>query len=106
MVRAISNIFVRHKHSAFSSTFPIYLFERWTEEVLDESQVVSEPEAEREKEVGPSSPPASESDDDTAIVEDVPKEADNKPELPPPKMVNITKEQWSRLNSQPPLWTR
>jgi heat shock protein beta len=101
-----SNIFVRHKHSAFSSTFPIYLFERWTEEVPDESQVVSEPEAKSEKEIDPSPPPASEIDDDEAIIEEVPKEAKNESELPPPKMVNVTKEQWSRLNSQPPLWVR
>jgi len=65
--------------------------------------MASEPEAEMEKEIGPSPPPASESDDDEAIVEEVPKEAENQP---PPKMVNVTKEQWSRLNSQPPLWAR
>lgn len=93
-----------HKHSAFSSAFPIYLFERWTEEVPDESQIVSEHGV--EKEIEPTSPPASESDDDEVIVEEVPKVAENIPEPPPPNMVNVTKEQWSRLNSQPPLWAR
>lgn len=91
----------RHKHSAFSSTFPIYLFERWTEEVPEESQII--PEHGVEKEIAS---PASETDDDEVIVEEVQKEAENKPEPPPPNMVNVTKEQWSRLNSQPPLWAR
>jgi heat shock protein beta len=96
--------FFRHKYSAFSSTFPIYLFEKWTEEVPDESQIISEHEVEEEIEL-PSSP-ASETDDDEVIVEEVQKETENKPEPPPPNMVNVTKEQWSRLNSQPPLWAR
>jgi len=52
------------------------------------------------------SSPASEADDDEAIVEEVPTQAEDKPEPPPPNMVNVTKEQWSRLNSQPPLWAR
>ncbi|KAF8974761.1 Hsp90 protein-domain-containing protein [Flammula alnicola] len=104
-----------HKHSAFSSSFPIYLFERWTEEVPDESAVEEVPaeetpatSSETEKAPEASESPASEVDEDEATVEDVTKEEETKPdvELPPQKMVNVTKEQWSRLNSQPPLWAR
>ena len=46
-------------------------------------------------------------DADEATVEDVTKADEGKSEVPPPpKMVNVTKEQWTRLNSQPPLWAR
>ena len=95
----------RHKHSAFSSTFPIYLFEKWTEEVPDESE---EPITEQKK--IPEPEPSLESvspDADEATVEDVTKADEGESEVPPPpKMVNVTKEVWTRLNSQPPLWAR
>ncbi|KAF8175376.1 heat shock protein Hsp90 [Pholiota molesta] len=63
-----------HKHSKFSSSFPIYLWESWQEEKTPEA------------------------DEDEAIVEDITKDDE--------KMVNVTKEQWSHLNAQPPLWSR
>jgi len=94
-----------HKHSAFSSSFPIYLFEKWTEEVPDESAApeAAVPDAETPE---ASSLPTSEVDSDEATVEEVTKEEDNKVEPPPQKMVNVTKEQWTQLNKQPPLWAR
>lgn len=45
-------------------------------------------------------------DADEATVEDVTKADDESETPPPPKMVNVTKEEWTRLNSQPPLWAR
>jgi heat shock protein beta len=93
-----------NKHSAFSSIFPIYLFERWTEEVPDES---AEPEpAVTEEAPEPSESPASRVDSDEAIVEDITKEEETVLEPPPQKMINVTKEQWTQLNRQPPLWAR
>ena len=111
-----------HKHSKFSSTFPIYLYETWEEEVPDETAVEETPAAEEtpassetpaseETTTGTdevpeaSETPAAEIDEDEVVVEDITKE-DEKVELPPPKMVNVTKEQWSHLNAQPPLWAR
>lgn len=93
-----------HKHSAYSSTFPIYLFERWEEEVPEE---VPAPTSSEEEETTESTAiPEVDSDEDEALVEDVTKDEETKVELPSQKMVNVTKEQWSRLNSQQPLWAR
>ncbi|CAA7259747.1 unnamed protein product [Cyclocybe aegerita] len=96
-----------HKHSAFSSSFPIYLFERWTEEVPEEIEEVtpSETEATSSETAEVAETPKADADEDEAIVEDVTIEEEAK-EPPPPKMVNVTKEQWSHLNKQPPLWAR
>ena len=94
-------LFKRHKHSAFSSTFPIYLFEKWTEVVPDESE---EPE---QKEIPEPSPESVSPDADEAIVEDVTKADESDSAVPPPpKMVNVTKEAWTHLNAQLPLWAR
>ncbi|KAF4619633.1 hypothetical protein D9613_005093 [Agrocybe pediades] len=96
-----------NKHSAFSSSFPIYLFERWTEEVPDESEVPVPTDTETTSAAEASSTPTSEDVDvDEAIVEDITKEEEKIIEPPAPKMINVTKEQWTRLNSQPPLWAR
>lgn len=102
----------RHKHSKFSSSFPIYLYEQWTEEVPEETPAVTEEtpvveESASETEGAPeaSETPDAEVDEDEAIVEDITKD-DEKVELPPPTMVTVTKEQWTHLNSQPPLWAR
>lgn len=112
-----------HKHSKFSSIFPIYLYEKWQEEVPDETTVEETPAAAEEIPASSETPaaeetisetdeapeasetPAVEIDEDEVVVEDITKE-DEKVELPPPKMVNVTKEQWSHLNAQPPLWAR
>ncbi|KIK06721.1 hypothetical protein K443DRAFT_2857 [Laccaria amethystina LaAM-08-1] len=91
-----------NKHSSFSSSFPIYLFERWTEEVADE-------EGSNTPEVPGSSKavdaPSTPDDDDEAIIEVASKNDEGKESLLP-KVKNVTKEEWSRLNAQPPLWTR
>jgi len=91
-----------NKHSSYSSAFPIYLFTQRTEEVPDAS-AMEEP---------PSSPAAEasespESDNDEAIVEEVPSVANKKGnEVIPPKMKSIVVDEWIQLNSQPPLWIR
>lgn len=110
----------RHKHSAYTSTFPIYLWEQWTEEVpeetpaevtpdVTEAETAEEPtpakEAETETAAETSETPAAEADEDEAVVEEVTKE-EEKTEPPPPKMVQVEKQQWSRLNQQTPLWAR
>lgn len=93
------------KHSAFSSTFPIYLFTQKSEEVPveedelpKEPEIVSEPEKEDE---------AIESDDDEVLIEDVLAEGETKPEEPVvPKTKRITVDEWIHANPQPPIWTR
>lgn len=85
-----------HKHSAFTSSFPIYLFETWTENVPVEDETSG---AENSPPVSES--PVPESSDDEAIVEEVLKEDEKAP-----KTKTVTKEQWNHLNSQPPLWAR
>ncbi|KAF8913882.1 Hsp90 protein-domain-containing protein [Gymnopilus junonius] len=87
-----------NKHSAFSSAFPIYLFERWTEEVPDES-------SEAEPIASKATPETSEQDNDEVLVEEVVKEDVAEVESPK-RMVNVTREQWSQLNRQLPLWAR
>lgn len=91
-----------NKHSSFSSSFPIYLFERWTEEVADE-EPSNTPEIPGSSEAlnAPSTP----DEDDEAIVEVAAANDEGKESLLP-KVKNVTKEEWSRLNAQPPLWTR
>ncbi|KAF5321366.1 hypothetical protein D9619_001109 [Psilocybe cf. subviscida] len=104
-----------HKHSAYTSTFPVYLWEEWTEEVPEETPAVTEAEtaeepvpakeAETETAAETSETPAAETDEDEAVVEEVTKE-EEKTEPPPPKMITIEKQQWTRLNQQTPLWAR
>jgi hypothetical protein len=47
-----------------------------------------------------------EEDDEEAVVEDVSTDEAGKTEDIPKKMKTVAVEEWSRLNSQPPLWTR
>jgi heat shock protein beta len=91
------------KHSAFSSTFPIYLFTQRTEEVPveedeppKESETVPEPEEE-----------IVELDDDEVLIEDIPTEEGEKPEEPVvPKTKKINVDEWVHANPQLPIWTR
>ena len=89
------------KHSAFSSTFPIYLFTRRTEEVpVEEDEISKESEAtlnpeEEDKKITV--------DGDEVLIEDVQQE----PQEPAvPKTKKITIDEWVHTNSQPPIWTR
>ena len=79
------------KHSGFSSSFPIYLWTETTKEVP-----VEEP-----KETKGRGEVKGGADDDEAVVEDL---DDQKDEAP--KTKSITIEEWSHLNSAPPLWQR
>lgn len=92
------------KHSAFSSTFPIYLFTQKTEEVpVEEDELTEEPETVPE----PEEDSTTGLDDDEALIEDVPIEEEKKPEEPAvPKTKTITIDEWVHANSQPPIWTR
>jgi len=92
------------KHSAFSSTFPIYLFTQKTEEVpAEEDELPKEPETVSE--------PKDEDntiklDDDEVIIEDVPIEEEKPKEPVVPKTKKITTDEWVHANPQPPIWTR
>jgi heat shock protein 90kDa beta len=91
--------FCSDKHSAFSTSFPIYLFTQKNETVPDED-ATDPPEKEEAPPV-----PVDELEDDEAVVEEIPKHDDTK-EKPPPKTKQITVEEWSHLNARPPLWQR
>ena len=94
------------KHSAFSSTFPVYLFTQRTEEVpVEEDELPKETETvpEREKE----DKTIESDDDDEVLIEDVPIEEEKKPQVPEvPKTKTVTIDEWVHANSQPPIWTR
>ncbi|KDQ20503.1 hypothetical protein BOTBODRAFT_50594 [Botryobasidium botryosum FD-172 SS1] len=103
------------KHSAFSTSYPIYLFTRKTEEIPDPDYVPTEEEqieftdAEEEEESKDEVNIKVDVDEDEAVVEDVtetkeaPEEEKKKPVIP---LKNVTTEEWVQLNDQPPLWTR
>lgn len=89
------------KHSAFSSTFPIYLFTQRTEVVPIEEDEIS-------KESGATPNPEKEDktitvDGDEVVIEDVQEEPQ---EREVPKTKQITIDEWVHTNSQPPIWTR
>ncbi|PFH52710.1 hypothetical protein AMATHDRAFT_73847 [Amanita thiersii Skay4041] len=100
------------KHSSYSSSFPIYLFTRKTIEVPDEEEQAETADADTTSSVDEptETPEVSERDEEEAIVEDVSNEEekseDKTEEEPPKKMKSVQVEEWVRLNSQPPLWTR
>ncbi|KZW04134.1 heat shock protein Hsp90 [Exidia glandulosa HHB12029] len=81
------------KHSAFSTTFPIFLFDRLKEEVPVEDEEDESAPADAEKKT-------ESEDDDDAIIEDVTEKPKEK------KMKTILTDHWMRLNEQPPLWQR
>ena len=92
------------KHSAFSSTFPIYLFTQKTEEVpVEEDELPKEPETvpESEKEDATTT-----LDDDEALIEDIPTEEEKSDEPVVPKAKRVTVDEWVHANPQPPIWTR
>ena len=93
------------KHSAFSSTFPIYLFTQKTEEVpVEEEELLKEPETVSEPE---EKGDTIELDDDEALIEDTPTEEEKKPDVPAvPKTKKVTVDEWVHANPQPPIWTR
>jgi hypothetical protein len=48
-----------------------------------------------------------ETDEDQAIIEEVPSDEEKTPDEPvPPKMKSVVVDEWVQLNAQPPLWTR
>jgi heat shock protein 90kDa beta len=98
-------MFPSDKHSAFSSTFPIYLFTQKTEEVpVEEDELPDEPDITSEPE---NNDETIELDDSEALIEDVLTEEEKKPEVPVvPKTKQITVDEWVHANAQPPIWTR
>ena len=80
-----------NKHSVFSSSFPLYLFQQNEEEVPEESETELPVRGEE----------AAETSEDEAVIEEVeesePKETEKK---------TILVDSWAHLNAQPPLWTR
>ncbi|KAG9100480.1 hypothetical protein FS749_015073 [Ceratobasidium sp. UAMH 11750] len=105
------------KHSAFATSFPLYLQTFKTEEVPDEEAIAAAKAAEPEEPAASTSaataePEATKSadvDEDEAVVEDVTEGEEKKeeePVVPPTPMKNVTTEEWVRLNDQKPLWMR
>jgi heat shock protein beta len=48
-----------------------------------------------------------ETDEDQAIVEEVPSDEEKAPDEPvSPKMKSVVVDEWVQLNAQPPIWTR
>ncbi|KAH7105571.1 heat shock protein Hsp90 [Auriculariales sp. MPI-PUGE-AT-0066] len=79
------------KHSAFSTTYPIYLFDQLKTEVPDEDA-----EAEAAADKSEKTP-----DDEEAVIEDV----EDKPKAEKKTKI-VLSDHWLRLNEQPPLWQR
>lgn len=100
LIRASSD-----KHSAFSSTFPIYLFTQKTEEVpVEEDGLPKELETTSEPE---KSDETVELDENEVIIEDVLTEEEVEPEVPVvPQTKKVTVDEWVHANAQPPIWTR
>ncbi|KLO10241.1 heat shock protein Hsp90 [Schizopora paradoxa] len=88
-----------NKHSVFSTTFPIYLFEQRTEEVVDEDAI--------EEDVSPpeSKPDDEDIDEDEVVVEEVEESADEVKEKEV-KMKTVVVDEWKHLNPLPPIWMR
>lgn len=89
------------KHSGFSSSFPVYLWETETKEVPDEEAAVALKAEEDAKKIEKEAV----EDEDEAVIED---EDDEKKDVnpPPTPMKNVTVQRWSHINAQPPLWQR
>ncbi|KAF8339008.1 uncharacterized protein EI90DRAFT_3279460, partial [Cantharellus anzutake] len=87
------------KHSAFTTSYPIYLHHFKTEEVPDLDAVIEQPKEEE---------PVKDTEDDEDSIEDVvegtTEPTEEKPLTVP--MKNVTTEEWVHLNDQPPLWQR
>ncbi|CCO37630.1 Endoplasmin AltName: Full=94 kDa glucose-regulated protein [Rhizoctonia solani AG-1 IB] len=100
------------KHSAFATSFPLYLQTFKTEEVPDEEAIAAakaaEPESTSTSAAEAEKTKATEVDEDEAIIEDVKEDEEKKeePAPPPTPMKNVTTEEWVRLNDQAPLWMR
>lgn len=105
------------KHSAFATSFPLYLQVFKTEEIPDEEAIAAAKAAEPEEEATapataeePEATTPADVDEDEAVVEDVKDEAEaeekEEPVVPPTPMKNVTTEEWVQLNDQQPLWMR
>ncbi|KAH8830866.1 Hsp90 protein-domain-containing protein [Flagelloscypha sp. PMI_526] len=102
------------KHSAYSSSFPIYLYTQRTEQVPDEDAILAA-DAEKAAAAAAEEAAAEETssaetipDEDEAIVEDVSddEEKTKEEDAPPLPMKDVLVEDWVHLNSQAPLWQR
>ncbi|KAI0322433.1 heat shock protein Hsp90 [Amylostereum chailletii] len=79
------------KHSIFSTSFPVYLYELAEQQIPEDENGVKD------------AAEATETDDDEAIVEELGEDQEIKSG---PKMKTVIVENWVHLNAQPPLWTR
>jgi heat shock protein beta len=96
-----------NKHSAFASSFPIYLHKQVSKEVPDDD-VPAEANIEEEAPVPSTSDDGEETDSDDsdeALVEEVPEEKTD-PKEAPKKTKTVVVDEWAHLNAQPPLWQR
>lgn len=104
----------RNKHSSFSSTFPIYLFTQYEDEVPDEDEATTPNEDALEADIAEESEsPASETsaagdvDEDEVLVEDITEDSDkDAPESKKAKTKTVLVDEWMNLNPLPPIWLR
>ncbi|KAH9049729.1 Hsp90 protein-domain-containing protein [Lactarius hengduanensis] len=80
-----------NKHSVFSSSFPLYLYQQQEEEVPEEPATETESPVSDEE--------AAETSEDEAVIEEV-------TESEPKEKKTTLVDHWAHLNAQPPLWTR
>ena len=86
------------KHSAFSTSFPIYLFTQREEEVpVPEEEQKPAAEPEKKEEV------TEKVDEEEAVVEDATEKEEKEKPVSTKKVVV---DEWVQLNSQAPLWAR
>jgi heat shock protein 90kDa beta len=83
------------KHSAFSSSFPIYLYRQREEEVPEPEEPVGESPASDEEIV--------DHGEDEAVIEEV-EDSDSQPNEVKKKTILV--DDWAHLNAAPPLWAR
>ncbi|KAI0268205.1 Hsp90 protein-domain-containing protein [Gloeopeniophorella convolvens] len=79
-----------NKHSVFSSSFPVYLFQQREEEVTEEAPTAETATGDED---------GAENDEDEAVIEEVEEEKETVKKT-------VVVDDWTHLNAQPPLWTR
>ncbi|KAI5123403.1 hypothetical protein M0805_006109 [Coniferiporia weirii] len=93
-----------NKHSAFSSTFPIYLFNQYEDEVPVEDDNI--PESSPEVDLEKSEALDENADEDEAVIEDVPDFESGIKQGEKVATKKVVVDEWMHLNPLPPVWLR
>ncbi|KAL5527454.1 hypothetical protein ACEPAG_6245 [Sanghuangporus baumii] len=90
-----------NKHSGFSTTFPIYLFHQYEDEVpIEDEESPASDKGDPEK-----APSSTDEDDDEAVIEDVSDEEKDSEEKEK-KTKKVLIDEWMHINPLPPVWLR